>query len=133
MIIGVILIMRGSKKDMKKTMETSGLDIQEAVWGGMHLGIETYKEKVDLEPLLKGLPADSCQSPHWGYMVKGSMLVKYKDCEEVINAGDAYYLPPWHIAIVEANSEMVEFSPKDDYQKVNEVVERNFAKKQERI
>jgi len=124
--------MRGSKNDLKKTMETSGLVIQEAVWGGMHLGIETYKEKTDLAPLLKGLPDDSCQSPHWGYMVKGIMLVKYKDCEEVIGTGDAYYLPPGHLAIVEAGSEMVEFSPKNDYQKVHEVVERNFAEMQKR-
>ena len=119
--------MRGSKKDMKKTIETSGLVIQETEWGGMHLGIETYKEKIDLAPLLNGLPDNSCQSPHWGYMVKGSMLVKYKDSEEIINAGDAYYLPPGHIAIVEADSEMVEFSPKDEYQKTHEVVERNFT------
>jgi hypothetical protein len=117
----------GSKKELIKTMETSGLVIQETEWGIMHLGIETYKERTDLAPLLKGLPDNSCQSPHWGYMVKGSMLVKYKDGEEIIQAGDAYYLPPGHIAIVEADSEMVEFSPKDEYQKTHEAVERNFT------
>lgn len=121
---------RGSKNDLAKIMETSGLIIQEAEWGDMHLGIETYKEKIDLAPLLKGLPDDSCQSPHWGYMVRGSMLVKYEDGEQVISAGDAYYLPPGHIAIVETDSEMVEFSPKGEYQKTHEAVERNFVSMQ---
>lgn len=119
--------MHGSKKNIPKSVETKGLDIHEAEWGGMHLGIEIYKEKVDLAPLLKGLPEDRCQSPHWGYMVRGSMSVKYKDKEEVVKAGDAYYLPPGHIAVVEADSEMVEFSPKEEYKKVHEVVERNFS------
>ena len=119
--------MHGSKKELMKTMETSGLVIQETEWGNMHLGIETYKERTDLAPLLKGLPDNSCQSPHWGYMVKGSMLVKYEDGEEIIQAGDAYYLPPGHIAIVEADSKMVEFSPKNEYQKTHEAVERNFT------
>jgi hypothetical protein len=108
-------------------METLGMDIYEAEWGGMHLGIEIYKKKTDLAPLLKGLPEDRCQSPHWGYMVKGSMIVKYKDQEEIVKAGEAYYLPPGHIAIVEANTEMVEFSPKEEYKKTHEVVERNFS------
>jgi hypothetical protein len=124
--------MHGSKKDLAKTMETNELVIREIEWGCMHLGIETYNEKMDLAPLLKGLPDDSCQSPHWGYMVKGSMLVKYKDGEEIIKEGDAYYLPPGHIAIVVANSEMVEFSPKDDYRKTHEAVERNFVATQKR-
>jgi hypothetical protein len=119
--------MKGSYKDLATTVNTKALTIQEAIWGDMHLGIETYHEQLDLAPLLKGLPEDQCQSPHWGYMVKGSMHVKYTDHEETISAGDAYYLPPGHIAIVEADTIMVEFSPKDAYQKTHEAVERNFA------
>ena len=119
--------MKGSHKDLETTVNTKALTIQEAIWGEMHLGIETYHEHLDLAPLLKGLPDDQCQSPHWGYMVKGSMHVKYIDHEETISAGDAYYLPPGHIAIVEADTVMVEFSPKEAYQKTHEAVERNFT------
>jgi hypothetical protein len=75
-------------------MDTKALVIQEVEWGGMHLGIETYHEKVDLAPFLTGLPDNKCSLRHWGYMVKGSMRVKYNDHEEVVNAGDAYYLAP---------------------------------------
>ena len=43
------------------------------------------------------------------------------------NAGDAYYMAPGHSLIMEAETEMVEFSPKDEYHKTMEVAERNFA------
>jgi hypothetical protein len=48
------------------------------------------------------------------------MRVKYADGrEEVVNA------------IMEAGTEIVEFSPKDEFQKTMEVAERNFAAMQE--
>ena len=33
----------------------------------------------DIAPLLKGLEGDACQAPHWGYMLKGRMIVGYTD------------------------------------------------------
>lgn len=119
--------MRASKKELPKTMESKELVIQEAEWGDMHIGYETYNEATDLGPLLKGLPDNRCQSAHWGYVIKGRMLIKYKDHEETINSGDAYYLPPGHIAVIEAGTEIIEFSPKEEYSKTMEVVERNLA------
>jgi hypothetical protein len=102
---------------------------QEVEWDEMHVGFETYHEEFDIAPLLEGLPNDMCQCPHWGYIRKGRMRVRYQeeDGEEVIEAGEAYYLPPGHAPIMEAGTEIVEFSPKDEYQKTMEVVERNFA------
>jgi hypothetical protein len=32
----------------------------------------SIREDWDLTPLLKGLPGDSCQCPHWGYVTAGS-------------------------------------------------------------
>jgi CspA family cold shock protein len=53
----------------------------------------------DLRPLLKGLPDDHCQVPHWGYVLKGSMTIAYADGqEETLRAGDLWYLPPGHTA-----------------------------------
>src|SRR6266571_4083310 len=54
----------------------------------------SIRQTHDLAPLLKGLPDDLCQCPHWGYLVKGRMTVHYLDHDEVIEAGDAFYLPP---------------------------------------
>lgn len=112
---------------MPKTLESDEIVIQEAEWGNMHVGYETYNEFSDIGPFLKGLPDDRCQSPHWGYVIKGRMQIKYKDHEEVVNAGDAYYLAPGHIAVMEAGTEIIEFSPKAEYRKTMEMVERNLV------
>ena len=123
--------MRGSKQDVPTTIEAEEVVIQEAEWGDIHLGFETYNEEFDIAPLLKGLPEDRCQCPHYGYVLKGRMRVRYADHEEVVNAGDAYYMAPGHSPILEAGTELVEFSPKEEYQKTMEIVERNFLAMQE--
>jgi hypothetical protein len=41
------------------------------------------------------------------------MRVRYADHEEVVTAGEAYYLAPGHLPVMEEDCEMVEFSPKD--------------------
>lgn len=123
--------MRGSREDLPATLETDEAVVREAEWADIHVGFETYNEDFDLAPLLKGLPDDMCQCPHYGYVLKGRMRVNYVDREEKIKAGDAYYLTPGHAPIMEAGTEIVEFSPKDEYQKTMEVAERNLAAMQE--
>ncbi|WMW25218.1 hypothetical protein RE474_00430 [Methanolobus sediminis] len=118
--------MKISKQELPVTLESDAMVIQEVVWGNMHVGYETYKEHTDLGPLLKGLPDNSCQSSHWGYVIKGRMVIKYKDIEEIITAGDFYYLTPGHIAVMDAGTEIMEFSPNDEYSKTMEVVEKNL-------
>ena len=45
-------------------------------------------------PLLEGLPDDRCECPHWGYIVEGSIHVRYADGTEDVNrSGDLYYWP----------------------------------------
>ena len=119
--------MRGSKEDVPTTIESEEVVIQEAEWADIHVGFETYNEEFDLAPLLKGLPDDRCQCPHYGYVLKGRMRVRYADREEIFNAGDAYYMVPGHAPVMEAGTEIVEFSPIDEYQKTMEVAERNLA------
>jgi hypothetical protein len=74
----------------------------------------SIREDWDLTPLLKGLPDDSCQCPHWGYVMAGRMTVRYGDREEVIEAGDAFYMPPGHVPAAVAGTELVMFSPRDE-------------------
>jgi hypothetical protein len=123
--------MRGSKEDLPVTLEADEAVIQEAEWADIHLGFETYNVDFDVAPLLKGLPNDRCQCPHYGYVLKGRMLVRYADREEVVEAGDAYYIAPGHAPAMEAGTELVEFSPKDEFRRTMEVAERNFAAMQE--
>jgi mannose-6-phosphate isomerase-like protein (cupin superfamily) len=124
--------MRGSKKDLPKTMETSDMVMQEAEWGDMHVEFDTIHKKMDVTPLLKGLPNDRCQCPHWGYVLKGRMIMRNKDHEEIANAGDAYYMAPGHTAIFDAGTEVVEFSPKDKLKKTMEVIMRNYKAMQQK-
>jgi hypothetical protein len=94
---------------------------------GYVVGFEHFREDADGTPLFKGLPGDRCQSPHWGYVVKGSVTFKYADHDEVYETGDAYYAPPGHIPVVEAGTEVIEFSPAEPYAQTIEAITRNLA------
>jgi hypothetical protein len=71
----------------------------------------------DLTPLLEGLEADLCQCPHWGYVLDGTLHVRYTDgTEEVTEAGEAVYWPPGHTIFTEdSGAEFVLFSPADEH------------------
>ncbi|HWG08297.1 MAG TPA: hypothetical protein VN672_04740 [Solirubrobacteraceae bacterium] len=95
--------------------------------GGYTVGFEHFREDADATPLFKGLPDDRCQSPHWGYLMRGKVTFRYADRDEVYEAGDAYYAPPGHIPIVTAGTEIVEFSPTEQYAQTMAVLSGNLA------
>ena len=65
----------------------------------------------DLGPLLKGLPDDHCPAPHWGYVLKGQLTVSYlKGEDDVLRAGDVFYLPPGHTGVVQEDFAFIELS-----------------------
>ena len=74
----------------------------------------SIREDWDLTGLLKGMPDDSCPCPHWGYLTAGRMTVRYSDREEVIEPGDAFYMPPGHVPAAVAGTEFVMFSRQDE-------------------
>jgi hypothetical protein len=52
---------------------------------------------IDFTPLFAGLPGNLCQCPHWGYVQRGSIHIRYADgTEEVTGAGELYYWPGGH-------------------------------------
>ena len=118
--------MRGSKEDIPVTMEEAGAVLQQAVWDDIHVSFETFERALDSTPFHRGLPDDLCPCPHWGYVLAGQVRVVYKDREEVLRPGDAYYMQPGHNAIYEPGTRTVEFSPNDQFQAVMEVVKSNF-------
>src|SRR6266550_4659747 len=95
--------------------------------GGYTVGFEHFREDADATPLFRGLPNDRCQSPHWGYVIDGRVTFRYADHDEVYEAGDAYYAPPGHVPVIEAGTDIVEFSPTVEYGKTMEVLEKNLA------
>ena len=67
---------------------------------GLMVGFVRLPAGADLRPATKGLPDDLCPCPHWGYMLKGRMRVTYADREEVLEAGDLFYMPAGHTPLV---------------------------------
>jgi len=94
---------------------------------GYTVAFETYLADADGAPFFRGLPDDRCQSPHWGYVLAGSVTFRYADREETFEAGDAYYAPPGHLPAVTAGTELVEFSPTAKFAETMAVVASNLA------
>jgi hypothetical protein len=83
---------------------------------------------VDFAPLLKGLENDLCQCPHWGYLIKGRILVQFGDgSQETVSQGDLFYWPPGHTLQVEQDADMVLFSPQNEHCTVVEHVQKQLA------
>jgi hypothetical protein len=103
--------MRAARNDLPVTNEIPGFTSRKTQWGEFTVGIETVAGGFDPTERFRSLPGGRCQRPHWGYLIKGRMRIKYSDHEEVISAGDAYYMSPGHIPVVEEDAEVIEFSP----------------------
>ena len=74
----------------------------------------TVKETHSMAPLLASLPGGHRSCPHWGVVTTGRLTVHYADRDDdVIEAGDAFYMSPGHVPEVEAGTEFVIFSPAD--------------------
>jgi hypothetical protein len=93
---------------------------------GYTVNIVSLHQDVDLTPLLAGLPDDQCQCPHWGYVIAGTLTWIFTDREEVLGAGDAFYVPPGHTAKAAAGSEFVQFSPTPQHELMVAAMEKNM-------
>src|SRR2546429_7040672 len=99
---------------------------------GYSVNFASFHEDIDATPLMKGLPDDRCQCPHWGYVISGRVTFRYADGEEVFEAGDAFYTPPGHIPVKhEPGSEVVLFSPAEELKKTNSVMATNMQAMQQ--
>ena len=92
-------------------IETRGLD-----WGGTTVRVVDLPAGIDFTRLLAGLADDLCQCPHWGFVQRGSMHVRYADgTEEVTGAGELYYWPGGHTGWSGPDGvTFIEFSPTED-------------------
>jgi mannose-6-phosphate isomerase-like protein (cupin superfamily) len=93
---------------------------------GYTVNIVRFNQDIDSTPLLKGLPGDSCTSPHWGYVLSGRVTFRIDGREEVIEAGEAFYVPPGHHQMADAGTEYLQFSPAAELREVSEVMMRNM-------
>ena len=98
---------------------------------GYTIQFVSFRADIDATPLMKGLPGDACPCPHWGYVVKGRVTYRFADHDEVFEAGDAFYLPPGHIPLADAGSEILQFSPAEQLHVVAETMTRNAMQMQQ--
>ena len=100
---------------------------------GYAVNFVTFRQDIDQTPLLRGMPDDRCQCPHWGYVTKGRLTFRFADHDEVFEAGDAFYLPPGHVGIGnEPDTEYMQFSPTEELREVSAVMMKNLESMQAR-
>jgi hypothetical protein len=98
-----------------------------ADWGGITVAFEKAHAGQDASAMVRGLPDDRCQAPHWGYLFSGKIVVHYQDRSETVEAGQAYYIEPGHAIEFLEDSEALEFTPTEALEQTFAAVRRNAA------
>ena len=94
---------------------------------GYTVNFVTIKVAHDLSGPLAALPGGHCPCPHWGYVMTGRLVVRFADgTEDVIEAGDAFYMAPDHVPFKhDPGTEIVLFSPAEELRVTEEAMARN--------
>ena len=127
--------MRIAKEQVDVKMEIPGAVIRQRTdfgdvsgYGKISGEYFTLAAGVDTTPLFQGLDGNVCQCPHWGYVLKGTITTKSVDgTEETVNAGDLFYWPEGHNVRVDADAEIVMFSPQKEHTLVIDHMKRMVA------
>ena len=120
--------MRVSKDKVDVRMEIPGAVIRQrrnfgdaSGFGQLSGEYFTLAAGVDTSPLFKGLHGDMCQCPHWGFVLRGQLTTTDAlGVEETVRANDLFYWPPGHNVRVDADAEIVMFSPQNEHSHVIE-------------
>ena len=125
--------MRVAKDDVEVRMEIPGAVIRQRMDFGNVRGFDqisgeyfTLAAGVDTTPLFQGLECDLCQCPHWGFVLRGQLTTTdAQGARETVNANDLFYWPPGHNVKVDADAEIVMFSPQREHSHViNHMLEK---------
>ena len=118
--------MRATKDELPIMLEAGLSMIRGIDWGDMRVSVVSVPAGTDFGPLLKGLPDNRCQGPHWGYMLKGRLRIQYAWGDELISEGDFYYMPPGHTGVAEEDTEFLEVVPPHLHQAFLDNASRNI-------
>ena len=94
---------------------------------GYTVNFVTIRQTHDLAPMLESLPEGNCTCPHWGYVFKGRLTIRYADHEETVEAGEAFYMSPGHAPAAEAGTELVQFSPAEQLAATTDAIKKAMA------
>jgi hypothetical protein len=113
--------MHATDTDLAVEVDVDGITTRGEEWGGQLVRHLVLPPGTDFRPLFKGLPGDLCHCAHWGYVVAGSINLRYADgTEEVTRAGDLYHWPAGHTGWTDEGVTFLEFSPAADLRPVLE-------------
>lgn len=118
--------MRVTKDDVDVRMQIPGAVIRQRANFGSVKGFDrisgeyfTLSAGVDTTPLFQGLEGNACHCPHWGYVLRGRITTTgASGAQETVNANDLFYWPPGHNVKVEADAEIIMFSPEREHSQV---------------
>ena len=118
--------MRVAKDEVEVRMEIPGAVIRQRRDFGDASGFDTISGEyftlsagVDTTPLFQGLEGDLCQCPHWGFVLSGQLTTTdAESARETVVAHDLFYWPSGHNVKVDADAEIVMFSPQREHSHV---------------
>lgn len=118
--------MRVAKDNVDVRMEIPGAKIRQQMDFGDASGFDKFSAEyftlsagVDTTPLFQGLEGNLCQCPHWGFVLRGQLTTTdAAGTRETVNANDLFYWPPGHNVKVDADAEIVMFSPQREHRHV---------------
>ncbi len=118
--------MRVAKENIDVQLDIPGAVIRQRMDFGDVRGFDaisaeyfTLSAGVDTAPLFQGLEGDLCQCPHWGFVLSGRLTTTDANgAPETVNASDLFYWPPGHNVKVDADAEIVMFSPQREHSHV---------------
>ena len=125
--------MRIAKENVEVKMEIPGAVIRQRTNFGDASGFGkisgeyfTLSAGVDTTPLFQGLAGNLCHCPHWGFVLRGQITTTdAKGARETVNGNDLFYWPPGHNVKVNADAEIVMFSPQREHsQVINHMIEK---------
>jgi len=115
--------MHVAKDDVEVKMAIPGAVLRQQTGFGSVRGFDKISGEyfslaagVDTTPLFQGLDGNACQCPHWGFVLSGRITtIDTSGGRETVAANDLFYWPPGHNVLVEADAEIVMFSPQNEH------------------
>ena len=118
--------MRVAKDDVDVRMEIPGVVVRQRRDFGDVRGFDrisgeyfTLAAGVDTTALFVGLEGNLCQCPHWGFVMRGAITTTdAAGVQETVTTNDLFYWPPGHNVKVDADAEIIMFSPQREHSHV---------------
>ena len=123
--------MHESKDNLPVLLDAPGATLRSVRCGEMTVNYAKCEAGTDFTPVLKGLKDDMCQCPHWGYVLKGALHLRYTDGrEETVRAGEVWYAAPGHTAWCDEDTEYIDVNPPQEYAHVIDHVRKQMQQMQ---